>query len=242
MNKFFLILALAFSSFAGAQTNAIQGQPASSNVSSGYNVQSVPHFAPAAAPSGRRLEDVCLQANGRLNSDCMRSFEPGWTPQWRGMGVSLPAQGPNMGIALPVQVAQGPNMQNCQQSHAQNCAPVQSQIRPSKDPLTNPDAVPHRIDRSAMEIQIQGWTRDLRYPVYPIAVMNGANGVYYTTNENVKKYHEYDFDELRCEIGDADKSVLSTPGYACADGVCMSKEGAILGTDPRKKSKKRTCH
>ena len=102
------------------------------------------------------------------------------------------------------------------------------------DPLINPDAVRHQIDRSAMKIQIQGWSRDLKYPVYPIQVQAGGNGVYYTTTERVKSYKEFDFDELRCEIGDADRAVLKAPGYACADGVCMTKEGAVLGTDPRR--------
>ncbi|WP_157609009.1 hypothetical protein [Variovorax sp. Root411] len=102
------------------------------------------------------------------------------------------------------------------------------------DPLINPDAVRHHIERSAMEIQIQGWSRDLKYPVYPIQVQAGGNGVYYTTTDRVKAYKEFDFDELRCEIGDADLAVLKTPGYVCADGVCMTKEGAVLGTDPRR--------
>lgn len=107
------------------------------------------------------------------------------------------------------------------------------------DPLINPDAVRHQIDRSAMEIQIQGWSRDLKYPVYPIQVQAGTSGVYYTTTERVKTYREYDFDELRCEIGDADRAVLKAPGYACADGVCMTKEGAVLGTDPRRPTNKK---
>ncbi|TSD56933.1 hypothetical protein FFI97_022425 [Variovorax sp. KBS0712] len=112
----------------------------------------------------------------------------------------------------------------------------------SGDPLLNPDAVRHQIDRSAMEIQIQGWSRDLKYPVYPIQVQASASGVYYTTTERVKTYREYDFDELRCEIGDADRAVLKAPGYACADGVCMTKEGAVLGTDPRRPlNKKHKC-
>lgn len=85
-----------------------------------------------------------------------------------------------------------------------------------------------------MEIQIQGWSRDLKYPVYPIRVQAGAGGVYYTTTDRVSSYKEFDFDELRCEIGDADSAILNTPGYACADGVCMTKEGAVLGTDPRR--------
>lgn len=102
------------------------------------------------------------------------------------------------------------------------------------DPLINPDAVRHQIDRSAMEIQIQGWSRDLKYPVYPLQVQAGASGVYYATTERASSYREFDFDELRCEIGDADRAVLKTPGYACADGVCMTKEGAVLGTDPRR--------
>lgn len=110
------------------------------------------------------------------------------------------------------------------------------------DPLINPDAVRHQIDRSAMEIQIQGWSRDLKYPVYPIQVQAGGNGVYYTTTDRVKSYKEFDFDELRCEIGDADRAVLKTPGYACADGVCVTKEGAVLGTDPRRPvNKKHKC-
>ncbi|PLC02866.1 hypothetical protein CY658_23425 [Variovorax sp. RO1] len=102
------------------------------------------------------------------------------------------------------------------------------------DPLINPDAVRHQIDRSAMEIQIQGWSRDLKYPVYSIQVQAGGSGVYYTTTERVKTYKEFDFDELRCEIGDADRAVLKAPGYACADGVCMTQEGVVLGTDPRR--------
>ncbi|MBS77610.1 hypothetical protein [Variovorax sp.] len=107
----------------------------------------------------------------------------------------------------------------------------------ASDPLTNPDAVPHHIDRSAMDIQIQGWSRDMRFPVYPIRVQAGASGVYYTTNENVRSYKEFDFDELRCEIGDADPAVLRLPGYSCADGVCITAEGAVLGTDPRRRSR-----
>jgi hypothetical protein len=110
------------------------------------------------------------------------------------------------------------------------------------DPLINPDAVRHQIDRSAMEIQLQGWSRDLKYPVYPIQVQVGGSGVYYTTTERAKAYKEFDFDELRCEIGDADRAVLKAPGYACADGVCMTKEGAVLGTDPRRPvNKKQRC-
>lgn len=110
------------------------------------------------------------------------------------------------------------------------------------DPLTNPDAVRHHIDRSAMEIQIQGWSRDLKYPVYPIQVQAGANGVYYTTTDRASSYEEFDFDELRCEIGDADPAVLKAAGYACADGVCVTKEGAVLGTDPRRRiNKKHRC-
>lgn len=49
-----------------------------------------------------------------------------------------------------------------------------------------------------MEIQIQGWTRDHKYPVYPVQVQAGGNGVYYTTTERAKTYKEFDFDELRC--------------------------------------------
>ena len=110
------------------------------------------------------------------------------------------------------------------------------------DSLTNPDAVKHQIDRSAMEIQIQGWTRDHKYPVYPVQVQAGGNGVYYTTTERAKTYKEFDFDELRCEIGDADRAVLKAPSYACADGVCTTKEGAVLGTDPRRPvNKKHRC-
>ncbi|QOF79686.1 hypothetical protein [Variovorax sp. 38R] len=110
------------------------------------------------------------------------------------------------------------------------------------DPLINPDAVKHQIDRSAMEIQIQGWSRDLKYPVYPIQVHAGADGVYYTTNDRASSYQDFDFDELRCEIGDADRAVLKAPGYGCADGVCMTEEGAVLGTDPRRPvNKKHRC-
>ncbi|XXQ55579.1 hypothetical protein ACA040_004296 [Xenophilus aerolatus] len=100
----------------------------------------------------------------------------------------------------------------------------------------------HHIDRSAMDIQIQGWSRDLKFPVYPIQVQAGSSGVYYTTNDRVRDYKEFDFDELRCEIGDADRAVLKLPGYSCADGVCMTKERAILGTDPRRAvNKKHRC-
>ncbi|ATA53538.1 hypothetical protein CKY39_10170 [Variovorax boronicumulans] len=67
------------------------------------------------------------------------------------------------------------------------------------DPLINPDAVKHQIDRSAMEIQIQGWSRDLKYPVYPIRVQAGGNGVYYTTTERVKSYRRAtSFRLVRC--------------------------------------------
>lgn len=108
--------------------------------------------------------------------------------------------------------------------------------------LTNPDAVPHHIDRSAMKVPLQGWSPDLRYPVYPIAVMRGESAVYYTTNERVKTYSEFDFPELRCEIGDAPKEVLKDPKYECADGVCFTKRGGgIIGTDPRIKAKKAKC-
>lgn len=110
------------------------------------------------------------------------------------------------------------------------------------DSLTNPDAVKHQIDRSAMAIQIQGWSRDLKYPVYPIQVQAGGSGVYYVTKPSVSNYKEFEFDELRCEIGDADKAVLKLPGYSCADDVCMTKEGAVLGTDPRRSvNKKHRC-
>jgi len=102
------------------------------------------------------------------------------------------------------------------------------------DSLTNPDAVKHHVDRSAMEIQVQGWREDLRYLVYPIRVQAGGNAIYYTTTEKVQPYREFTFDEIRCEIGDADRAVLQTPGYSCADGVCITKEGAALGTDPRR--------
>ena len=113
----------------------------------------------------------------------------------------------------------------------------------ARESLTNPDAAAHRIDRSAMDIQIQGWSRDLKFPVYPIQVQRGSDGVYYTTNEYAKNYKEFDFDELRCEIGDADRAVLKLPGYACADGVCMTREGAVLGTDPRRPIRRgNSCH
>lgn len=112
----------------------------------------------------------------------------------------------------------------------------------ARDPLTNPDAVKHYIDRSAMEVQIQGWSRDLKYPVYPIEVVAGGKATYYTTTPEVKTYKSFSFDELRCEIGDADKAVLKTPGCQCADGVCFTKEGAIVGTDPRRPvNKKHRC-
>lgn len=116
---------------------------------------------------------------------------------------------------------------------------VMAQGRP--DPLTNPNAVAHRIDRSAMAVPLQGWSRDLRYPVYPIQVQRGANAVYYTTNEHVDDYLEFDFHALRCEIGDADRAVLTLKGYACADGVCTTAEGAVLGTDPRRPVTQKPC-
>lgn len=110
------------------------------------------------------------------------------------------------------------------------------------DPITNPDAVPHHIDRSAMALQLQGWTRDKKYPVFPVTVMNGTNGVYYTTNEHAKNYAAFDFSQLRCEIGDAPIEVLKDPKYQCADGVCFPKAtGGIIGTDPRVKAKKGKC-
>ena len=110
------------------------------------------------------------------------------------------------------------------------------------DSLTNPDAVKHQIDRSAMAIPIQGWSRDLKFPVYPIQVQAGKNAVYYTTNERVDDYKEFGFDALRCEIGDADRAVLKLKNYSCADGVCVTPEGAVLGTDPRRPvNKKHRC-
>lgn len=137
----------------------------------------------------------------------------------------------------PAAVVKAPAETRCPQAGPALCKPL-----PRKDPLTNPDAVKHRIDRSAMEIPIQGWSRDLKYPVYPIQVQSGANATYYITNEHVKQYKEFDFDELRCEIGDADKAVLKAKDYLCSDGVCMTKEGAILGTDPRRPvNKKHRC-
>ncbi|RYF49984.1 MAG: hypothetical protein EOO27_32540, partial [Comamonadaceae bacterium] len=102
------------------------------------------------------------------------------------------------------------------------------------NPLTNPDAVTHQIDRSAMKVPLQGWSRDLRFPVYPIQVQRGSNGIYYTTSEHAEDYESFGFDALRCEIGDADRAVLKLPGYSCQDGVCTTSEGAILGTDPRR--------
>jgi len=126
----------------------------------------------------------------------------------------------------------------CPHAGPELCEPLSRK----KDPLTNPDAVKHQIDRSAMEIQIQGWSRDLKFPVYPLQVQAGGNATYYVTKPSVKQYKEFDFDELRCEIGDAPKEVLKLKDYACDDGVCMTKEGAILGTDPRRPvNKKHRC-
>lgn len=251
MKKLFAALALCCATLAVAQTNGpmqannsssvtldrqgmpngLQGHSATGSSSSAYNAWT-PTIIPPPNHTVNDMEAVC-EVRGMLHPACARAFADS-------RNARAIADLERNTAERRIKLAQL-NMQNCQQGQGQNCAPVQSQIKGPKDPLTNPDAVPHRIDRSAMDIQIQGWTRDLRYPVYPIAVMQGANGVYYTTNENVKDYKEFDFDELRCEIGDAEKSVLTSPGYACADGVCMSKEGAILGTDPRKKSKKGKC-
>lgn len=114
-------------------------------------------------------------------------------------------------------------------------------IAAGKDPLYNPRAVKHQIDRSAMSIQIQGWTRDLKYPVYPIQVMRGETP-YYATKDSVDKYQTFNLDELACEIGKAPVEVLKDKKYMCADGVCFSNDaGAIIGVDPRKTVKKVRC-
>lgn len=112
----------------------------------------------------------------------------------------------------------------------------------AKDPIYNPRAVKHQIDRSAMGVQIQGWTRDLKYPVYPITVMAGSSGVWYSTKTDVEPYMEFDIDTLACEIGKAPVEVLKDPKYSCKDGVCYSNDaGAIIGVDPRKKTKRVSC-
>lgn len=113
-------------------------------------------------------------------------------------------------------------------------------VAAGKDPLYNPRAVPHQIDRSAMSVQIQGWTRDLKYPVYPIEVMRG-NPPYYATKDTVDKYQTFDLDHLACEIGKAPAEVLKNKKYECTDGVCYSMEGAIIGVDPRKTVKRVHC-
>jgi len=113
---------------------------------------------------------------------------------------------------------------------------------PSRNPTTNPDAVPHQIDRSAMKVQIQGWTPDLRYPIYPIEVRTGSSGVWYNTSTRAQNYAEFNFPELRCEIGDAPIEVLKDPKYHCADGVCFTRSGGhVIGTDPRVKAKRAKC-
>ena len=113
---------------------------------------------------------------------------------------------------------------------------------PGMDPTTNPDAVPHQIDRSAMKVPIQGWTPDRRYPIYPIEVRTGTSSVWYNTSTRAQNYAEFDFAELRCEIGDAPSEVLKDPKYQCADGVCFTKSGGhVIGTDPRVKAKKARC-
>lgn len=89
-----------------------------------------------------------------------------------------------------------------------------------------------------MAVQIQGWSRDLEFSVYPIRAQAGGNATYYTTTERSADYKEFDFDELRCEIGDADRAVLKLPSYSCADGVCITREGAVLGPDPRRPTRK----
>lgn len=114
------------------------------------------------------------------------------------------------------------------------CLGIAALVHATGDSLTDPNAVKHQIDRSAMAVQIQGWSRDLRFPVYPIRVQAGGNATYYTTTELSPEYKEFAFDELRCEIGDADRAVLKLTGYRCADGVCTTREGAVLGTDPRR--------
>ncbi len=121
------------------------------------------------------------------------------------------------------------------QTHAQ-------QKQKGKDPLYNPRAVAHQIDRSAMSLQIQGWTRDLKYPVYPVKVMGGSDSTYYVTKDSVDKYQEFNIDTLACEIGKAPVEVLKDKKYLCQDGVCFSADaGAIIGVDPRKTVKKMRC-
>lgn len=118
------------------------------------------------------------------------------------------------------------------------CLGLAALVHAKGDSVTDPNAVKHQIDRSAMSVQLQGWSRDLKFAVYPIRVQAGGNATYYTTTELSPDYKEFDFDELRCEIGDADLAVLKLPGYSCADGVCITREGAVLGTDPRRPTRK----
>ncbi|WP_295521685.1 hypothetical protein [uncultured Pseudacidovorax sp.] len=93
-----------------------------------------------------------------------------------------------------------------------------------------------------MKVQIQGWTPDLRYPIYPIEVRTGASGVWYNTSALAQDYAEFDFPGLRCEIGDAPREVLRDPKYQCADGVCFTRNGGnVIGTDPRVKAKRAKC-
>jgi hypothetical protein len=111
-----------------------------------------------------------------------------------------------------------------------------------QDSTTNPNARPHQIDRSAMTVQIQGWTHDLKYPVYPIEVMAGQTGVWYATKGDDVAYKTFNINTLACEIGKADADVLKNPKYKCADGVCFAADsGAIIGVDPRAKVKKVSC-
>lgn len=93
-----------------------------------------------------------------------------------------------------------------------------------------------------MKVQIEGWTPDLRYPIYPIEVRTGSPGVWYNTSDRAQGYAEFDFPGLRCEIGDAPREVLKDPKYQCADGVCFTRNGGnVIGTDPRLKAKKAKC-
>lgn len=107
-------------------------------------------------------------------------------------------------------------------------------IKPLPNPkwFTNPDAVPHSIDRSAMEIPIQGWTQDGKnaiYPVYQVAAKGyAARGI---------KGKIFNMRQLYCEIDALPKNdpiVLGkNPMYQCDANVCMERATqGIIAVNP----------
>jgi hypothetical protein len=110
------------------------------------------------------------------------------------------------------------------------------------DSLHNPKAGSSKVERSPMVVPIQGWTHDLKYPVYPIAVVGGGATAYYTTKGPNLPYKEFTLAQLTCEIGQAPVEVLKNKNYTCVDGVCYGNDVvAIIGTDPRKPASKTPC-